>query len=66
LDAGLELDDADLGVLIKRHDGDAQSVWQTCEAVGFVLVVEGVKHLDCEDMDVRQVTQMVLDMLASH
>ena len=47
LDARLELDDADLGRLIKRHDGDAQRVGQTCKTVGLVLVVECVEDLDC-------------------
>jgi hypothetical protein len=45
LDARFEFYDADLSRLIKRHDGNAQRVGQTCKAVRLVLVVECVEDL---------------------
>jgi hypothetical protein len=66
LDAGLELDDANLRVFVERHDGDFEHVGQTSQAVGLVLVVERVENLDCKVAVVRQTSFVVLDILASH
>jgi hypothetical protein len=66
LDACLEFYDADLSSLIKRHDGNAQGVGQTCQAVRLVLVVERVEDLDCKQKAIRKERWSKLDMLASH
>jgi hypothetical protein len=66
LDACLELNDANLRVLVKRDDGNTESVWQPSQAIGLVLVIEGVKDLDCEVALVRLESFVVLNMLASH
>lgn len=66
MDACLELNDANLRVLVKRHNRDTESVWQPSQTVGLVLVIERVEDLDCKIATIRLCSFDVLIMLASH
>jgi hypothetical protein len=66
LNTGLELDDSDLRVLVERDDGDTQRVGEPGEAVGLVLVVERVQHLDYKHDSVRCEGGERVGQLASH
>lgn len=66
LDAGFELHDSYLRVLIERHHGHAQRVRQPGEAVGLVLVIERVQHLHWRHRMVRREGELRVEVLASH
>jgi len=45
--AGLQLNNSNLCRVVKSDGRDAKGFRQSCKTIRFVLVIEGIEHLDC-------------------